>query len=436
MGMNLKDLFRRKRLLTIDEIIGGETRAITKKSRRKDNPYGALSFGGVRAFVSKNSMQLPAVYRCVELISNSVAQLPLEPYSVDARGFGERLISHPCYHLLNCEPSARMTRFTFVKTMVTSMLLDGNGYAFIQRDKSETPVALHYIPSEFVTPEQPASLAEPLVYSITGVDVKIPASEMIHILNFSYDGIIGVSTLQHAAHTLGLARNAEKHSSGFFANGCNIGGIIKVPTSLGDKQKSDMKAAWKAAFNPETGEPNGVALLTNGMDYQPISINPKDAMLLESRRFSVEDICRFFGVDPTKCGDLSKSSYNTLEQTTQAFLNDTLTPILEKIELELERKLFPVESHSGIEVRFDTSQLLRGDKAAQASFYSSLFAIGAITPNEIRKEQGLPPVPGGDNVFVQVNVQTLERATTAPDAVNVGSQSEKKENSLPGSAQK
>ena len=160
-----------------------------------------------------------------------------------------------------------------------------------------------------------------------------------------------------------------------------------------------------------------MAVLQANMRYQPISVNPKDAMLLESRQFSVFDICRFFGVSPTKVFDLSKSSYNTLEQTNLSFLSDTLAPILKKIELEIERKLFPREKHQGIEVRFDTNQLLRGDKAAQAQFYNTLFSIGAITPNEIRREVDLPPLEGGNTTFVQVNLQTLDRAVNPPEPV-------------------
>lgn len=412
MSMKLTEIFRRK--ATIDDLTGREQRKAGKKD--KVGGFMALSFGGIRSFVAKKSMRLPAVYRCVELISNSVAQLPLEPYQINEKGHGTKMREHPTYHLLNCEPNARMTRFVFIKTLVTSMLLDGNGYAYIERDGKGMPIRLHYIPSEFVTPEQPKTIAEPITYILTGVRGSIPAANMIHLLNFSYDGLVGVSTISHAADTLGLAANAEKHASGFFAGGCNIGGILSSLRPMTDQQKADLKAAWKEAHDPgEGGESNGLVVLTQEMKYQPISVNPRDSMLLESRRFSVEDICRFFGVDPTKCGDLSKSSYNTLEQTTQAFLNDTLTPILVKIEQEFERKLYPTDQHDGVAVKFDTAQLLRGDKAAQASFYSSLFAIGVYSPNEIRQEQGLPPVDGGDHTFVQVNVQTLQTATKPKD---------------------
>ncbi len=98
------------------------------------------------------------------------------------------------------------------------------------------------------------------------------------------------------------------------------------------------------------------------MDFQPITVNPADAQLLETRAFNVVDICRFFGVSPVKAFDLSKSSYSTVEATELAFLTDTLSPLIEKIEEELERKLYKPSEKASIDVRFDTSALLRADK--------------------------------------------------------------------------
>lgn len=358
-------------------------------------------------------MKLPVVYRCVELISDSVAQLPLKIFAVDSKGFRTEINNHPLCHLLNCEPNPRMTAFVFKKTLVTAMLLGGNGYAYVQRDNTGNPIGLHYIPNEYVTLVPSDRLDKPVDYTI-GTAVGVAASNMLHILNYSADGVEGVSTITHAVDTLGLADSAEKQAKSFFDGGCNMAGILTAERALTEKQKKELKQSFI-----DSVEKNGVVVLTGDMKYQPITVNPKDAMLLESRQFSGIDICRFFGVSPTKVFDLSKSSYNTLEQTNLSFLSDTLAPILKKIELEIERKLFPRDRHQGIEVRFDTNQLLRGDKAAQAQFYNTLFSIGAITPNEIRREVDLPPLEGGNTTFVQVNLQTLDRAVNPPEPVVV-----------------
>lgn len=139
------------------------------------------------------------------------------------------------------------------------------------------------------------------------------------------------------------------------------------------------------AFNPNYGTPNGVALLEGNFTFEPISVNPSDAQLLETRQFNVVDICRFFGVSPVKAFDLTKSSYSTVEATELAFLTDTLSPLLEKIELEFERKLYKPSEKDSIDVRFDTAMLLRADKQSLANYYQTLFNIGVVSPNDIRK---------------------------------------------------
>lgn len=379
---------------------------------REYTPYGlnSLVYNTNSSYRNDKAMLLSTVYRCVDVIGDSVAQLPLEPYKIDENGYKRKYVEHPTYYLLNKEPNSQMSRFTFMKTLITSVLLNGNGYALIERDMNGNATSLKLIPSELVTVSRIDPLKEKIMYNVTGINKLVEPINMIHILNFSYDGITGISTLQHARNTLGLASDSEAHAEGFFKGGANLAGIIKVQSSLTPKQKLDIKESWQSTFSPITGTPNGVAVLEGNMDFQPITVNPSDAQLLETREFNVIDICRFFGVSPVKAFDLSKSSYSTVEATQLAFLTDTLNPLLEKIELEFERKLYKPSERTSIDVRFDTSSLLRADKTSQASYYNTLFQIGVITPNEIRKALDLEPLENGDKSFVQVNVQTLDNA--------------------------
>lgn len=369
-----------------------------------------LMYNSFPAYTNSKALLISTVYRCVEVISDSVAQLPLEPYKIDSSGYKLKFTNHPTYRLLNAEPNSRMTRFTFIKTLIVSTLLKGNGYAFIERDNLGNATALHYIPSDLVTIIPPKTLKDNVAYSVTGLSNIIEACNMIHILNFSYDGITGISTLAHAKNTLGLSADSEAHASGFFKGGANLAGILKVQSNLTSKQKSDLKNSWQTAFSPSTGQPNGVAVLEGNMEFQPIMVNPTDAQLLETRQFNVIDICRFFGVSPVKAFDLSKSSYSTVEATNLSFLTDTLSPLLEKLELEFERKLYKPSEKESIDVRFDTSRLLRADKQSLASYYNTLFNIGVVSLNEIRKELDLAAVEGGDNHFIQVNMMEVNKA--------------------------
>ncbi|MDR1938339.1 MAG: phage portal protein [Tannerellaceae bacterium] len=364
-------------------------------------------------------MLLSTVYRCVDLISDSVAVLPLETYLLDADGFKKPHKEHPAYDLLDLEPNENMTRFTFFKTMMSSVLLTGNGYAYIERDNSLNPAQLIYIPSGQVSVVwiMDENGVRRKRYAVSSLDYKftqlVEPRDMIHILNFSYDGIIGVSTLSHAAQTLGIASDSESHAAGFFKSGGNVGGILSVEgVRLKDDQKEQIYSTWENRTNPATGRPNGIVVLEGNQKYQPISISPKDSQLLESRQFNVVDICRFFSVSPVKAFDLSKSSYSTVEASQLAYLTDTAAAIITKIELEINRKVFLPSERGKVKAEFNTSAILRTDKSAQATYLREMFNIGAITPNEIRRENNHTRLEGGDNAFVQVNVQPLERAAT------------------------
>lgn len=389
-----------------------ELRTFLKKKQpehkeERSSLFDSLMYNSKGGYTTNKAMLLSTVYRCVDVISDSVAQLPLEPYLIDDSGYKSKYVNHPTYYLLNKEPNNKMSRFTFIKTLIVNVLLRGNGYAYIKRDKQGNAISLQFIEDDSVTV---VTTNNKLMYSITGFNSLIEPINMIHILNFTYNGIDGISTLQHAIKTLGLSTDSEAHAQGFFKGGANLAGLLKVQSSLTNKQKNDLKTSWQTAFSPDTGSPNGVAVLEGNMDFQPITVSPADAQLLETRQFNVIDICRFFGVSPVKAFDLSKSSYSTVEATQLAFLTDTLSPLLEKIELEFERKLYKPSERDKIDVRFDTSVLLRADKASQAEYYNKLFQIGAITVNEIRKELDLPALEDGDHSFVQVNVQTLNNA--------------------------
>lgn len=374
-------------------------------------------------------MLLSTVYRCVDLISDTVGLLPLETYRLDAQGFKTPYYDHPAYDLLDLEPNENMTRFVLFKTMMASVLLNGNGYAYIERDRRGMPLQIIYVPSGWVGIEwvRDEGGVRRKRYRISNLEDfigynpgLIEPRDVIHVLNFSYDGIVGVSTLTHARQTLGIATDSETHAAGFFKSGANTAGVLTIEGGqLNQTQKEQNYAEWERRTNPVTGRPNGIVILQGNQKYQPITINPKDSQLLESREFNVVDICRFFSVSPVKAFDLSKSSYSTVEATQLAYLTDTASAVITKIELEINRKLFlPSERHK-VKAEFNTSAFIRADKAAQASYWNTMFTIGAATPNEIRRELNQTRLEHGDSSFVQVNVQPLDRAVNPPDPAEI-----------------
>lgn len=388
---------------------------IRKALKREISEVTASGYTGNSLFLGsrENAMLLSTVYRCVDVISDAVAQLPLETFSIDSDGFKRPYIDHPVYSLLNEEPNEDMTRFTFFKTMVASVILRGNAYAYIERDSRGNAIQLIYLQTHQVNIVWilDNSGIKRKRYQVVGFKELVEPKDMLHFLNFSYDGIVGVSTLTHARQTLGIATDSEAHAAGFFKGGGNAAGILTIDGArMNADQKNQNYEEWKRRTDPTTGSPNGIVILEGNMKYQTLTINPKDAQLLESRQFNVVDICRFFSVSPVKAFDLREANYSTVEATQLAFLTDTAAPILTKIELELNRKLFKKSEKGRVKSEFNTSGFLRADKSAQGTYLNQMFQIGAMTPNEIRRENNLPKVEYGDNAFVQVNIQPLEKA--------------------------
>ena len=165
-------------------------------------------------------------------------------------------------------------------------------------------------------------------------------------------------------------------------------------------------------------------LLDRGMDWVQLSISPEDAQMLQSRAFSVEEVCRFFGVPPFMVGHTEKTtSWGTgLEQQTLGFQKFTLRRRLKRIEQALEKQLLSVADRlAGITIEFNLEGLLRGDSAARASFYQQMLTNGVMTINEVRALENLPPVEGGDVPRMQMqNVPITQAGLPAPDAPTSG----------------
>lgn len=384
---------------------------IRRASKKEIAQQVAWSNMGFRDFLysRERPLLLSTVYRCVNLLSDSLAVLPLKTYYLDEMGFKTEALNNSLYSVLNLEPNENMTRFTFFKTMMISVLLKGNAYAYIERDRKGAVSQLIYLPADNVTIEFVRD-GEGILrkrYRVSGWKNLVEPQDMIHILNFSDNGVVGVSTLSHAAQTLGIATRAEEHSANFFNNGGSVTGILKVEGGRVTKaQKDEIYETWKE----RTSGPNGIAIIEGNMSYQPISISPKDSQLIEARAFQVIEICRMFNVNPVKAFDLSKSSYSTVEATQLQYLTDTVLPIITNFEQEFTRKLILPNERSSMVIEFDTSVILRTNKEAEAAYLRDMTYIGAITPNEIRKHTNLPPLENGNTPFVQVNMQPLDFA--------------------------
>lgn len=387
-------LFNRKK----PDVSETEKRSVVSE----ENVWGlALNYGGFSTYKTSQALALSAVYRCVEVITNSVASLPVKLYRVDEKGFRYELKNDLSY-ILSKRPNKKMNAYTFYKLLMKDVLMAGNAYALIMRDGNKV-VGLQYIPAGLVSPIDKIDHIE---YMVTGIKGTVRQEDIIHILNYSDNGVIGISVLAHARRVLGIADAGDKSAENFYKSGGCTSGFLKVNGPSSGAQRQEILSAWNQATGGPNNGPNGIAVLPTNVDYTQLSVDPADSQLLESRQFSVVEICRFFGVSPSMAFDLSHASYNNSEMAELAFLNDTLRPILTKIEMEFEVKLFNPEDN--MDIKFDVNELLRTDKKSQAEYLTKMFNLGVMSPNEIRRELDMEPVEGGDIHCAQVNLTSIK----------------------------
>lgn len=337
-----------------------------------------------------NSMNISAVYRAVEIISDSVALLPVK---IKLGKEKEELSTHPLNFVFS---NSKLTKFNLMKLLIQSVLLKGNGFAYIHRAEDGTPLELQFLNSGDVQIVWDKN-KQKLYYTCSLIGTKkIEPVNMIHLLKNSYDGVNGLSVLSYAARAIKLANNTENSANNFFTNGCNLSGVLTVNGQLTDEQRANIRSSWNQAYSRGG---NGLAVLQGNMDYKPIQLSAADSQLLESRLFNVQDIARFFGISPVLLGDLSHSSYSTIEATQQMFLLHTLQPYIAMCEEEFTRKLVK-PSEAGIEINLDETALLKTDKTAQAEYYGSLLDKGVLSINEVRKELGYTEIEGGDKHII------------------------------------
>lgn len=372
----------------------------------EENVFGlALNYNGYSTYKTSQALALSAVYRCVEVITNGVASLPVKLYRVDEKGYKYEMKNDLSY-ILSKRPNKKMNAFTFYKLLVKDVLMAGNAYALILREGNKI-VGLQYVPAGLVSPIDKGDRIE---YQVTGIKGFVRQEDIIHIMNYSDNGVYGISVLTHARRVLGIADYGDKSAENFYKSGGCTSGFLKFNGPSSGKQREEILSAWNQATGGPNNGPNGIPVLPSNVDYTQLSVDPQDAQLLESRQFSVVEICRFFGVSPSMAFDLSHASYNNSEMAELAFLNDTLRPILTKIELELEVKLFNPEDN--MDIKFDVNELLRTDKKSQAEYLTKMFNLGVLSPNEIRKQLDMEEIEGGDIHVAQVNLTSIKNLET------------------------
>jgi HK97 family phage portal protein len=354
----------------------------------------------------KTMLTLSAGWACNRLISETIATLPFKLYERTPDGRKEAK-NHPLYEIIHTRPNINSTASMTWQAATSAMLLRGAA-RFEKQMIGDRVVGLVFLnPSRLTISSNSQGKKQYRFTNSDGTQREIPASRIMTIPGVTLDGLNGVSVIEYGANVFGSALAADGASSATFEKGLMPTVGFKLPTFLTDKNREDFRDNFKkisGAIN--AGQP---ALLEGGMDAISIGIKPSDAQLLESRGFSVEEICRFFRVPPWMVGHSGQgqTKWGTgMEQEMIAFLTFTLQPWLTRISQAVWMDLMTPAEQSRYYAEFEVNALLRGDTSARSAFYTAMTNAGIMTSDECREKENLPR-KGGNADVLRVNSAML-----------------------------
>lgn len=363
------------------------------------------------------ALSLDAAWSCINLKADTVSTLPCMVYGKDGSTVAAE---HPLYDILHDQPNADDTAPDFWSMAVMSLCVDGNFFAEIKRSNGRV-VAL--IPLHPHAAHVKRSSNNTRYYEVNkdGLTRDVSADSMLHIRGTVMPGCDrGLSPIGVLRNTVGNALAAERTAGKMFANGMHFSGVLTSDQTLNaDQRKQVREMVEQFAGSDRAGK---LAIFEAGLKYQQLSISPEDAQMLETRMFSVEQVCRIFGTPPVMIGHAANGTTvwgSGIEQLILQYVKSCLRPTLKKAEAAIRRDLLTPAERKDLKVEFNLEGLLRGDSAARAAFYSAMVQNGIYDRNFVRGLENQPPRPEAGELTAQTNLAPLSKL-----GANVGAASQ------------
>ncbi len=361
------------------------------------------------------ALSVATVYRCVQLLSESVANLDMQYMRIKDGIFVEDTGSR-LHYLLTVQPDFTKSAFDFWKELVEDLLFEGNAYVVPVYDKVTMEISRLVLCSRGSVSHDVINDTYMVTDVLNGISGTYQESEILHIKSHTRDGKHGVSVLTYARQTLNIATTGDRETLNRFANGGNVHGIVsndRTTTGFGEYQDKELEKTAKNV-DEHFQEGSRIVSLPGQVDFKQISLSSTDMQFLESRKFTVRDICRFFGVHPSFVFDDTSNNYKSAEMANVAFLSNTLNPLLRNIENEFHRKLIAPSLCCKRKFQFDRRGLYACDLDSRIKYQLQTIQAGIYTVNEWRREENKPAVEGGDKVLVSANLKGIDDMTTTP----------------------
>lgn len=389
-----------------------EDRYFEELSRRLHNASGV--------YVSEEaSLQMSTVWSCVVLIAGALASMPLRVYQQE----GKRRTARPdsvVDWLLAMQPNPELSAYDFHFLATVYKLLWGNAYAEIERDTARRPLNLWPIEPWRVRPGRDANGR--LIYRVRNGDLTettIAPADILHFRGLCLDGVTGLSVVGQARQSLGLTVAMETFGAAFFGNGAHLGGVIEQPPGKGlsPEAQKEMLESFNAK-NRGAARAGRTELLPPGFQHKSIGVPPEDAQFLESRKFQVAEICRWFRVPPHKLFDLDRATFSNIEHLGIEFVTDALLSHAVQKEQEINIKLFGRQQRGNLYVKHNFNAQLRGDMKTRNEAYAIGRQWGWLSANDVRELEDMNPLgEEGDIYLSPTNMVPADQALEPPKPV-------------------
>jgi HK97 family phage portal protein len=358
-------------------------------------------------------LKFSPVFAAVTKIAGTVASLPLITYREGPKG-KKRATDHSLYPILHHRPNSEMTAMQYREAMLNHLLLWGNHYSHIPQTFMGQATALWPLDPSRMEVKRPTSNG-PLVYEYTmtndGQKVNFPPWQILHIAGLGFNGLIGYSVISLAREGIATGMAYEEYAGRFFSNNATPAGFIEIPGVADSQTKKTIKEDWYREFGG-VSKSQLIGIIGQGMKFNPLSVKQTDAQFLESRKFSVTEICRWFNIAPHMIFDLERSTNNNIEQQSLESVIYTFRPWCVRIEQAIKNKLI-FEDDISVEHRLEG--LLRGDTAARTNYYTSGRQWGWLSANDIRELENMELIDGGDQYLTPMN---MTEVGSSPDGTD------------------
>lgn len=359
---------------------------------------------GVSNISADGALQISTVWACIDLRASLIASLPFFAYDTSKAGQKELARESRLYELLHESPNSRMTPMEFWRAMMVNHDLRGNAYARLERNYQGEVIAMWPMPADQVSPVVTSDGSMVYEYQI-GADIAVLAAQnVLHLKNLG-NGTVGLSKLEFMRATTDEAAKAQSAALKVFGTGGKPTGTLMLDKVLTPEQRKNILTGFAGMAEGNTAR---LYLLEANMKYQQLSMSPEDQQLLETRNFSVEEICRWFGVPPVLVHHANVTTWGSgIEQILDGFYKLAVRPTLVSIEQAVRKRVMTPAQRAGMSVEFAFDALLRGNIKDRMEVYAKAVQNGLKTRNECRQLENDPPIAGGDELTAQTNLAPL-----------------------------